>query len=63
MNPALVKSKVKTKIKMLLLEWHTELKHQLIVSLETLNPDIEPIYRKINSENKNIFIMGDFNIY
>ena len=24
--------------------------------------DIEPIYRKINSENKHVYIMGDFNI-
>ena len=24
--------------------------------------DIEPIYRKINLENKHVYIMGDFNI-
>ena len=30
--------------------------------IDSFMKDIEPIYRKINSENKHVYIMGDFNI-
>ena len=30
--------------------------------IDSFITDIEPIYRKINSENKHVYIMGDFNI-
>ena len=31
-------------------------------SIDSFISDIEPIYRKINSEKKHVYIMGDFNI-
>ena len=31
-------------------------------SIDSFISDIEPIYRKINSEMKHVYIMGDFNI-